>query len=120
MHLPLQELLGLKACASAGRGRLNAHSKKTEDARCKLVLACSCVWLWFRFLTSAQRQQNKDSFTGEAFKLKPGGRSVQAEVEHTIECQMMCHAIVYSPYAQYFLFFAMQQTYQAAPDFIRR
>jgi hypothetical protein len=78
------------------------------------------VWLWFRFLTSAQRQQNKDSFTGEAFKLKPGGRSVQAEVEHTIECQMMCHAIVYYPYAQHFLFFAMQQTYQAAPDFIRR
>ncbi len=72
------------------------------------------------FLTSAQRQQNKDSFTGEAFKLKPGGRSVQAEVEHTIECQMMCHAIVYSPHAQHFLFFAMQQTYQATPDFIRR
>ena len=120
MHLPLQELLGLKACASAGRGRLNAHSKKTEDARCKLVLACFCVWLWFRFLTSAQCQQNKDSFTGEAFKLKPGGRSVQAEVEHTIECQMMCHAIVYSPRAQHFLFFAIQQTYQATPDFIRR
>ena len=46
----------------------------------------------------AQRQQNKDSFTGEPFKPKAGGKSVLAEVEHTIECQMMCHAVVYVPY----------------------
>jgi hypothetical protein len=45
----------------------------------------------------AQRQQNKDSFTGEPFKPKAGGKSVLAEVEHTIECQMMCHAVVYVP-----------------------
>lgn len=41
------------------------------------------------------RQQNKDSFTGEPFKLKAGGHAL-AEVEHTIECQMMCHAVVYT------------------------
>jgi hypothetical protein len=41
-----------------------------------------------------QLQHNKDAFTDEPFQAKAGGRSLLAEVEHTIECQMMCHAVV--------------------------